>query len=139
MASSQITAKMPKGSHLVLNANGEDVSSQCPIKTRYIRTPKRTPPNTAKVTEVNDFISVGALPNWQNMCFLYKLNFPISFHVSERSWAKQVYSELGHNFSYVSLELDSYPKRDAQLKSNKPGIKVHLSNTSTLEAKAEEL
>lgn len=77
MAGYQITVQTPRGSHLVLNVNDKDVSSQCPIKICYTRVPREYSLNMAKVTGANDLIIIESVPTWQNTnCFSYKLNFP---------------------------------------------------------------
>lgn len=69
---------MPEGSHLGLNVNDKDVSSQRPIKTGYTGVPRGYTLNTAKVTGANDLIVPGSGPSWQKAaCFSGKLNFPV--------------------------------------------------------------
>lgn len=84
MASHQMDVPMPKGSHLVLNVNDKDVSSQCAIKVCWTRGSREYTLKTAKVTENSD--SYHWTTSQLAECMLL-LQADLPYQVGRRPWA----------------------------------------------------
>lgn len=112
MASHQMDVPMPKGSHLVLNVNDKDVSSQCAIKVCWTRGSREYTLNTAKVTENSDSY------HWTTSrlaeCMLL-LQADLAYQVGRRPWAAQQALSYAA-VSSVSVVLDIFHKKKCPIK-----------------------